>query len=70
MTNDEYKGTTQVSRDKMRKTKVQDKLQLSMDIKGNKKRVYKYIRRKKMTKEGIDPLFNREGMQIMDDTER
>lgn len=55
--------------DKIRKAKALLDLNLVRDLKGNKKGLYKHIGNKRKTGENMNPLLNRAGKLLTEDTE-
>ncbi|KFV12158.1 hypothetical protein N339_01881, partial [Pterocles gutturalis] len=56
-----YKAAVQTARDQVRKAKAQTELNLSRDIKGNKKTFYQYTGDKRKTREDMGPLQKETG---------
>ena len=55
---EEYRDAVRMCRDRVRKAKGQMELNLTRDVKNNKKEFYRYIGRRKQTKESVPPLIN------------
>ncbi|KGL96755.1 hypothetical protein N301_11125, partial [Charadrius vociferus] len=53
---EEYREIVQAARDQVRQAKAQLELNLSRDIKTNKKSFYKYVSKKRKTREAVGPL--------------
>ncbi|GAB0181734.1 mitochondrial enolase superfamily member 1 [Grus japonensis] len=60
----EYRETVRAAREQVRKAKALIELNLSRDIKGNKKSFYRYVSDKRKTREDMGPLQNDTGDQI------
>ncbi|XP_076217536.1 uncharacterized protein LOC143172166 [Aptenodytes patagonicus] len=58
------------ARDQVRKAKALRELNLARDVKGNKKRFYRYVRDKRKTRENVGPLRNETGDLVTRDTEK
>jgi len=54
---EEYRDIVQAARDQVRKAKALTELNLSRDIKGNKKNFYRYISDTRKTRENVSPLW-------------
>lgn len=57
---EEYRDVVHTCKDKIRKAKVQMELNIARDLKNNKKGFYKYIGRKKQTKDNVPPLISKD----------
>ncbi|XP_039374503.1 butyrophilin subfamily 1 member A1-like [Mauremys reevesii] len=53
-------GIAQASRDKIRKAKARNELQLARNVSNNKKGGFKYVRQKRKFRDGMSPLLNEE----------
>ncbi|KAJ7402270.1 rna-directed dna polymerase from mobile element jockey-like [Pitangus sulphuratus] len=62
--------STGVSRDETRKAKVHLKLNLSKDVKENKKEFFKYSDNRRKSKYNVGPLLNGERALVTEDTEK
>ncbi|PKU46491.1 rna-directed dna polymerase from mobile element jockey- hypothetical protein [Limosa lapponica baueri] len=60
----------QAARDQVRKAKTLIDLNLARDIKGNKKRFYRYVIDKRKTKENVDPLQKEMGDIVTRDIDK
>ena len=58
---EEYRETVLVARDQVRKVKDLIELNLSRDVKGNKKSFYRYVSDKRKTRENVGPLWKETG---------
>ncbi|GAB0179468.1 mitochondrial enolase superfamily member 1 [Grus japonensis] len=67
---EEYRNVVRVCRDATRKAKAHLELNLARDVKDNKKGFFKYISRKRKTRENVSPLLNEVGALVMEDTEK
>ncbi|XP_050792312.1 myoD family inhibitor domain-containing protein isoform X1 [Gopherus flavomarginatus] len=70
MTREEYENIAQACRSEIRKAKLQLELQLTRDVKSNKKGFFKYISNKKKVKESVGPLLNEGGNLVTEDVEK
>jgi len=55
---EEYRNVVRACRDATRKAKVHLELNLSRDVKKNKKCFFKYISSKRKTRDNVGPLLN------------
>ncbi|KFM11475.1 hypothetical protein AS27_04032, partial [Aptenodytes forsteri] len=67
---EEYREIVPAARDQVRKVKALVELHLARDIKGNKKRFYKYVGDKRKARENVGPLRNETGDLVTRDTEK
>ncbi|KFW09685.1 hypothetical protein N327_13834, partial [Fulmarus glacialis] len=68
---EEYRDTTWICRDGMRKAKAQLELDLARDAKNNKKGFYRYVGQKRKTKENVPPPpLNKTGELVTTDMEK
>ncbi|KFW61557.1 hypothetical protein AS28_01374, partial [Pygoscelis adeliae] len=67
---EEYREIVRAARDQVRNVKALIELDLASDVKGNKKRFYRYVRDKRKTKENVGPLQNETGDLVTRDTEK
>jgi len=67
---EDYKEIVQAARVQVRKAKTQTELNLARDIKGNKKKFYKYISDKRKARKNIGPLWKETGDLVMRDVEK
>ncbi|PKU41029.1 rna-directed dna polymerase from mobile element jockey-like [Limosa lapponica baueri] len=65
-----YKNAVRVYRDETRKAKTSLELNLTSDVKVNKKGFFKYIGGKKKTRENVGPLLNETGDMVTEDAEK
>jgi len=61
---EEYRNVVKACRDAMRKAKVHLELNLSRDVKDNKKSFFKYISSKRKTRDNVGPLLNKVGVLV------
>jgi len=54
----------------MGKAKAHLELNLARNVKDNRKGIFKYIGRKKKTRDNVGPLLNEVGVLVMEDTEK
>jgi len=67
---EEYRETVKAARDQVKKAKVLIELNLGMDVKGNKKRFYRYVGGKRKAKENVGTLWMETGDLVTQDTEK
>ena len=67
---EEYRGVLQMCRDGIRKAKAQMELNLTRDVKNNKKGFYRYVGRRRRAKESVPPLINEMGELASSDMEK
>ncbi|KFV09259.1 hypothetical protein N339_03103, partial [Pterocles gutturalis] len=67
---EEYRGVVGMCRDRIRKHKAQMELNLVRDGKNNKKGFYRYIGRRRQSKESVPPLINEKGELASSDMEK
>ncbi|GAB0183976.1 mitochondrial enolase superfamily member 1 [Grus japonensis] len=67
---EEYRNVVRVCRNATRKARAHLELNLSGDVKDNKKGFFKYISSKRKTRENVGPLLNEMGALVMEDTEK
>ena len=67
---EEYRAVVCVCRDRIRKAKAQMELNLARDVKDNKKGFYRYIGRRRQTKEDVPPLMKGNGELASSDIEK
>ncbi|KFQ26467.1 hypothetical protein N332_01936, partial [Mesitornis unicolor] len=67
---EEYRATVRLCREKIRRAKAQLELNLASAAKDNKKGFYKYIGNKRRTKESLAPLVNVGGSIVTGDEEK
>ncbi|GAB0208992.1 mitochondrial enolase superfamily member 1 [Grus japonensis] len=67
---EEYRNVVRECRDATRKAKAHLELNLAGEVKDNKKGFFKYISRKRKTRENVGPLLNEVGALVMEDTEK
>ncbi|PKU42717.1 rna-directed dna polymerase from mobile element jockey-like [Limosa lapponica baueri] len=67
---EDYKNAVRVCRGEMRKAKASLELNLTRDVKANKKGFFKYIGGKRKTGENVGPLLNEMGAMVTEDTEK
>ncbi|PKU32349.1 glycerol kinase [Limosa lapponica baueri] len=67
---EKYRNIVRVCRDATRKAKAYLELNLGRDVKDNKKGFFKYISRKRKTRENVGPLLNEVGALVMEDAEK
>ncbi|GAB0187691.1 hypothetical protein GRJ2_001234400 [Grus japonensis] len=66
----EYRETVQAAREQVRKAKALIEISLARDIKGNKKRFYRYVSDKRRMRENVGPLRNETGDLVTQDMEK
>ncbi|PKU30268.1 glycerol kinase [Limosa lapponica baueri] len=67
---EKYRNAVRVCKDAMRKAKAHLELNLTWDVKDNKKGFFKYISRKRKTRENAGPLLNELGALVVEDAEK
>ena len=67
---EEYRKVVRVCREATRKAKAHLELNLTRDVKDNKKGFFKYISSKWKTRENVGPLLKEGGDLVMEDTEK
>uniref|UniRef100_K7F0W4 Reverse transcriptase domain-containing protein n=1 Tax=Pelodiscus sinensis TaxID=13735 RepID=K7F0W4_PELSI len=67
MTREEFKGIARECRGVIRKAKAQMELRLAKDVKDNKKGFYRHVNKKKVIREGVQPLMDEGGNLVTDD---
>ncbi|KFW68190.1 hypothetical protein AS28_13777, partial [Pygoscelis adeliae] len=67
---EEYREIVPAARAQVRKAKALIELNLARDIKGNKKRFYRYAGDKRKTRKNVGPLWNEMGDLVTRDTEK
>ncbi|KAM9590815.1 uncharacterized protein ACIBXB_005869 [Morphnus guianensis] len=67
---EEYREIVQAARDQVRKAKALIELNLSRDVKGNKKSFYRYVGDKRKTRENVGPLWKDMGDLVTRDMEK
>ncbi|GAB0187255.1 mitochondrial enolase superfamily member 1 [Grus japonensis] len=69
---EEYRQTAQAAREQVRKAKALTEISLARDVKDNKKSFYRYVSKKRRTRENVGPLRNETGdlvTQVMEKAE-
>ncbi|GAB0207135.1 mitochondrial enolase superfamily member 1 [Grus japonensis] len=67
---EEYRNVVSVCSDETRKVKAHLELNLARDVKDKKEGFFKYISRKRTTRENVGPLLNEVGALVTEDTEK
>jgi len=67
---EEYRNVVRTCREATRKANAHLELNLTRDIRDNKKGFFKYISSKQKTKENVGPLLNEVGVLVTEDTEK
>ena len=67
---EEYRAVVRVCRDRIRKAKALVELNLARDVKDNKKGFYRYIGRRRQSKESVPALPKGNGELASSDTEK
>ncbi|KFV11000.1 hypothetical protein N340_13377, partial [Tauraco erythrolophus] len=67
---EEYRAIVRATRDQVRKAKALIGLNLTRDIKGNKKNFYRYVSDKKRSRENVGPLRTETGNLATQDMEK
>jgi len=67
---EEYRNVVRACRDATRKAKVHLELNLTRDVKDNKKGFFKYISSKRKTRDNVGLLLNEAGVLVMEDAEK
>ena len=70
VTQEDYRDTVRLCREKIRKAKAQLELKLATAVRDNKKRFYKYIGGKRRAKENLPPLLDAEENLVTKDEEK
>jgi len=70
LTWEEYRNAVRACRDAMSKAKTHLELNLTRDVKINKKSFFKYISSKWKTRDNMGPLLNEVGVLVMEDAEK
>ncbi|GAB0190300.1 mitochondrial enolase superfamily member 1 [Grus japonensis] len=67
---EEYRETVRAARDQLRKAKALIEINLSRNVKDNKKSFYRYVSDKRRTRENVGPLRNEMGDLVTQDMEK
>ena len=67
---EEYRNVVRACRDAMRKAKVRLELNLTRDVKDNKRGFLKYVSSKRKTRGNVEPLLKEVGALVTDDVEK
>jgi len=67
---EEYRNVVRACRDATRKAKAHLKLNLTRDVKDNKKGFFNYISSKRKTRDNVGPLLNEVGVLVTEDAEK
>jgi len=67
---EEYRNVVRACREVTRKSKAHLELNLTRDVKNNKKGFFNYISSKRKARDNVGPLLNEAGALVTDDTEK